>query len=58
VKLRANTEKTKRTHALVTQGRLYVVGIGVFGLLVPALLDGLHTILGGLPSVAHTLAYI
>jgi hypothetical protein len=58
VKLRANTEKKKRTHALVTQGRLYVVGIGVFGAMVPALLGGLHELLGGLASVSQTFGVI
>jgi len=32
VTLRANTERKKRTHALITQGRLYAVGIGGFDL--------------------------
>lgn len=58
VKLRANTEKKKRTHALVTQGRLYVVGIGVFGAMVPALLGGLHALLDGLASVSHMIGSI
>ena len=34
-KLRANTDRKTRTHALLTQGRLYVVGVGVFGLSCP-----------------------
>jgi hypothetical protein len=58
VKLRANTERKKRTHALVTQGRLYVLGIGVFGVMVPALLDGLHTLLGSLASVTQMIGAI
>jgi Transposase DDE domain len=58
VKLRANTEKKKRTHALLTQGRLYVVGIGVFGAMVPALLGSLHSLLGGLANVSQMIGSI
>jgi Transposase DDE domain len=58
VKLRANTERKKRTHALITQGRLYVLGIGVFGAMVPALLGGLHALLGGLASVSQMIGAI
>ncbi len=58
VKLRANTERKKRTHALLTQGRHYVLGIGVFGAMVPALLGALHALLGGLASVSQMLGAI
>lgn len=58
VKLRANTERKKRTHALITQGRQYVLGIGVFGAMVPALLGGLDALLGGLASVSQMIGAI
>ncbi len=58
VKLRANTERAKRTHALVTQGRLYVLGIGVFGAMVPAILDGLSGLLHGLATVSQMIGVI
>jgi hypothetical protein len=58
VTLRANTEKKKRTHALVTQGRHYVLGIGVVGLMVPAILAGLCGLLGSLACVSQTLGVI
>jgi len=58
VQLRANTERTKRTHALLTQGRLYAIGIGVFGVLVPALLDSMYGILQGLAAATHTIGFI
>jgi hypothetical protein len=57
-KLRANTEKTKRTHALITQGRFYALGIGVFAALAPALLDAMHGILGSLAAATHTIGVI
>jgi hypothetical protein len=58
VQLRANTERTKRTHALLTQGRLYAIGIGVFGVLVPALLDSMYGILQSLAAATHTIGFI
>jgi hypothetical protein len=57
-KLRANTERKKRTHALVTQGRLYVVGIGVLGAMVPLLLGTLHGLLDGLARVSQMFGVI
>jgi hypothetical protein len=57
-KLRANTEKTKRTHALFTQGKLYALGIGVIAAIGPALLAGMHGILGGLAVATHTTGVI
>jgi hypothetical protein len=57
-KLRANTEKTKRTHALITQGRLYAVGIGVFAAVAPVLLGAMHGILGSLATATHTIGFI
>lgn len=58
VGLRANTERVKRTHALLTQGRLYAFGIGVGGAMVPALLDGLHGLLSGLACVSQMIGVI
>jgi hypothetical protein len=58
VKLRANTERNKRTHALITQGRLYVLGVGVFGAMVPALLGGLHGILDSLANVSQMIGVV
>jgi hypothetical protein len=57
-RLRANTEKTKRTHALFTQGKLYALGIGVIAAVGPALLAGMHGILGGLAAATHTTGVI
>src|SRR5271170_3631058 len=57
-KLRANTEKTKRTHALITQGRLYAIGIGVFAAVAPTLLGAMHGILGSLATATHTIGFI
>lgn len=48
IKLRANTVQTRRTHALLTQGRHYVAGVGVLALAVVPLLHGFHQILSGL----------
>ncbi len=57
-KLRANTEQTKRTHSLITQGRLYAVGIGVFAALASPLLCAMHGILGSLAAATHTIGVI
>lgn len=57
-KLRANTDLKTRTHALLTQGRNYVVGIGVFGAMVPAILIGLHGLLDTMASVSQMIGLI
>lgn len=58
VTLRANTERKKRTHALITQGRLYAVGIGVAAAMAPALWEGLRGLLSGLAGVSQMTGVI
>lgn len=58
IKLRANTVRTRRTHALLTQGRHYVAGIGVLALTVAPLLHGFHQILAGLATTTATWSVI
>ena len=58
VTLRANTEKKKRTHALLTQGRHYVFGVGVIAGMAPAILAALCALLATLPTVSEMLGVI
>jgi len=56
--LRANTERRKRTHALITQGRLYAFGIGVVAAAAPALIEGFRGLLFGLATVSQMVSII
>ena len=48
-KLRANTETRKRTHALVTQGRKYAVGVGVLAAFAVPLFNLFHELAQAVP---------
>lgn len=48
-KLRANTETKKRTHALVTQGRKYAVGVAVLAAFAIPLLNLFHELAQNVP---------
>lgn len=54
VRLRANTERKKRTHALLTQGRQYVYGVGVLAVLALPLAEVFH----GMIHRLHLLDFI
>jgi hypothetical protein len=56
--LRANTEKKKRTHAFFTQGRLYALGIGVFGSLLAPLMNAFTSLLDLHPRAQDLLGFL